>query len=96
MPELPAADIRRAVRLALPAEDRGGEIRQADDRGDEAVGPRRVVGRAQLEDDLVLFAQVERLHVAPLAQIPEMEASLPGCGEAPVLVQLGQVCVALE
>ena len=60
--------------LAVPEEDRGGEVGQADDGVDEAVGLGRVVRRAQLERDLMLLAQVERLHVAPLAQVPEVQA----------------------
>src|ERR671933_245466 len=49
----------------VPQPDRGGEVLQRDHRVDEAVGLVGVVGRPQLEGDLLLRAQVQGLDMAP-------------------------------
>src|SRR6202040_2425680 len=52
-----------------------GQILQADDGVDEAVGLGRVVRRAQLKHELVFLAEVDLLQVRALVQIPEVELS---------------------
>ena len=57
----------------MPQPDRGGQVFQADDAIDEAISLGRVVRRAQFEDQLVLFAEIDLLHMAALVEVPEMQ-----------------------
>src|SRR5215470_14242259 len=67
------------VAVLVPGPDRGGEVLQADDAVDEAIGFGWVVCRAQLEYQLVLVAKVDGLQVLALVQIPEMQAPTVFC-----------------
>src|SRR5215831_15912235 len=66
---------RPLVAFAEPGPDRGGQILQADDAIDEAVGFGRVVRGPELEHELVFFAEIDLLQVRALGEIPEMQAS---------------------
>ena len=56
----------------MPEPNRGAQILERDDDTRKSISLRRIMRRAHLEDHLVLLAKVERLNVAPLAQIPNM------------------------
>ncbi len=61
------------VAVAIPGPDRRREVLQADDTVDEPIGLGRIVCGPQLEDELVLVAEIDGLHVLALVQIPEMQ-----------------------
>ena len=61
--------------VPVPQPDGGGQVLEADHAVDEAVRLGRVVGRPQLEDQLVLGPEVDLLHVAAPRQVPEVETS---------------------
>ena len=68
---------------AHPQPDRRAEVLRVGDDADEAVGLARVVGRAQLEDHLVLGAQVDLLDVAALLRGPTRAAcGRTGCASS--------------
>jgi hypothetical protein len=64
-----------AVAVAVPGPDGGGQVLQADDAIDEAVSLGRVVGRTELEDELVLLPEVDLLEMLALGEVPEVELS---------------------
>ena len=66
---------RPAVAVLVPGPDGGGEVLQADDAVDEAMGLGRVVRRPQLENELVVRAEVDLLQVLALGQVPEVQAA---------------------
>ncbi len=59
--------------FAPPGPDRAFEIRRVDHDADEPVFAHRVVRGPHLERHLVMRAEIDRLHVAPRAQVPEMQ-----------------------
>ena len=59
--------------LPMPEPNRGAQILERDDDTCKSVCLRRVVRRAHLKNHLVLLAEVKRLNMAPLAQIPNMQ-----------------------
>ncbi len=59
--------------FAPPGPDRAFEIGRIDHDADESVFAHRVVRGPHLERHLVLRAEIDRLHVAPRAQVPEMQ-----------------------
>src|SRR5579883_2134565 len=59
--------------VAVPDPDGGRQVLQADDAVDETIGLGRVMGGPQLEDELVLLAEVDLLKMAALVEIPEMQ-----------------------
>src|SRR4029434_7603177 len=61
------------IALLIPRPDRTREILQADHDADEAVGLPRVVRRPDLENELLLVAEVARLHELAAARIPEVQ-----------------------
>ena len=61
------------ARIAVPQPDRRRQILQRHDDAGEPVGARRVVSRSQLQHHLLLGAEVELLHVAPAAQVPDVQ-----------------------
>src|SRR5215831_15209065 len=65
---------RPALAITVPDPDRRREIFEADDTVDEAMGLRRIVRRTQLEDELVLLAEIDLLHMLALGVVPEMQA----------------------
>jgi hypothetical protein len=67
------ADRPRPV-LPIPEPHGGGEILQGEDHPGEPVGLRRIVGRSELQDHLMLRPQIQALHVAPPTQIPDVQA----------------------
>ena len=67
--------------LAPPGPDRAFEVGGVDDHAEEAVFLDRIVRRADLQRHLVVGAQVDGLHVAARAQIPEMEPVAVFVGE---------------
>ncbi len=86
---------RPLVAVAVPGPDRRREILQADDAVDEAVGLGRIVRRAQLEDQLVLLAEVDLLQVLALGEIPEVQPAAVLAAEQhfrhePVLERVGR------
>src|SRR5207302_315520 len=54
--------------------DRGREIFQADDAVDETIGLGWIMRGPQLENELVFLAEIDRLLMPALGQIPEMQA----------------------
>src|ERR687891_1033941 len=58
--------------VPMPDPDRRRQVLEAQDAVDEAIGLRRVVRRAQLEDELVVRAEVDLLHVPAPGQVPEV------------------------
>jgi hypothetical protein len=74
-----------AVAVAVPQPDRGGQVLDADDHPGEAPGLGGVVGRADLEHELVGVAQVDALGEGALGQAPEVEV----VAEAPAQQVLG-------
>src|SRR5580704_5733378 len=58
--------------VAIPQPNRGRQILGRDDHTDEAESLGRVVRWPQLERHLILGADVERLQMPPVAQIPDM------------------------
>lgn len=59
--------------FAPPRPDRAFEIGRVDHDADEPVFARRVVRGPHFERHLVLRAEIDRLHVATRAQVPEMQ-----------------------
>ncbi len=59
--------------LTPPGPDRAFEVGRVDHDADEPVFARRVVRGPYLQRHLVLRAEIDRLHVAPRAQVPEMQ-----------------------
>ena len=57
-----------------PGPDRAFEIGRVDHDADEPVFARRVVRGPHFERHLMIRAEIDRLHVAPRAQVPEMQA----------------------
>src|SRR5262249_37297146 len=62
------------VAFAEPGPDRGGQILEADNAIDEAVGFGRVVRGPEFEHELVFFTEIDLLQVRALGEIPEMQA----------------------
>src|SRR5262249_16013107 len=62
------------VAFGEPGPDRGGQILEADDAIDEAMGFGRVVRGPELEHELVFFAEIDLSQVPALGEIPEMQA----------------------
>jgi len=68
----------------VPGPDRGGEVLEADDVINEAIRLGRVVSRTELEDELVLLAEVDLLKVPALVEVPEVQlAPVSGTRAAP-------------
>ncbi len=72
-------DCRGLLRVELtvlppPRPDRALEVGGVDDDAAEAVLTGRVVGWPHLQGHLVILTEVDGLHVASTAQIPEVEA----------------------
>ena len=59
--------------LAPPGPDRSFEVCGVDHDAEETVFSDRIVRRADLEQHLVVGAEVDRLHVAPSPEIPEVD-----------------------
>lgn len=71
-------DRRRLLRMefsafAPPGPDRGFEIRGVDHNAYKAVFANRIVRRPYLQRHLMIGAEVDGLHVATGAEIPEVE-----------------------
>ena len=71
-------DDRRLLRVelaafAIPGPDRAFEVGRVDDHAEEAVLPRRVVRRPQLQRHLMVRAEVDALHMTARAQLPEVD-----------------------
>ena len=62
-----------SVALAVPAPHRGGQVRRRDHDADESPGRLGVVRGPQLQHHLVLGAEVDRLQVPALGEVPEVE-----------------------
>jgi hypothetical protein len=91
--------------IAVPYPDRRRKVLEADDAVNKPVGFGRVVRRARLEDELVLFAKIDLLQVPALGEVPEVraaaifaaeqdfrnEAVLEGVGRAPLAGYRGVV-----
>jgi hypothetical protein len=56
----------------VPQPDRGGEVLEADDGASEAVGLGGIVGGPELQEYLVLLAEVQGLKVLAAAQVPHV------------------------
>src|SRR6266498_2458568 len=70
---LPTATVRAGLLVPVPHPDGGFEVRRIHHDTHEPVRLRRVVGGTQLEDDLMVLTEVDRLDVAPLPQVPEVQ-----------------------
>jgi hypothetical protein len=57
----------------VPGPDRGGDVLEADDAINEAIKLGRVVSRTELEDELVLLAEVDLLKVPALVEVLEVQ-----------------------
>jgi hypothetical protein len=64
---------RPAVAVLMPQPHRRREVLDADGHADQAPGLGRVVGRPQLQHDLVLVAQVDALGEGALGHAPEVQ-----------------------
>ena len=62
-----------AIVVAVPLPDRRRKVVQVEHRIHEPVGVARVVRWPQLQHDLVLFAEIDRLGQRAVAQVPEMQ-----------------------
>ena len=58
----------------MPQPDGTGKILQRCNHTDKAISLRRIVRRAQFKDHLLFCTQVQALKMAPLAEIPYMQA----------------------
>jgi hypothetical protein len=90
-----------AVGVGMPQPDRRCQVGGRDDDADEAVGLGRVVRGAQLEHHLVLGAKVDRLLVAALLEVPDVElvavlAAQQQLGDDPALDHVGKAPLARE
>ena len=63
-----------AVIIAPPGEDRTLKVGGVYDNPAEPVLFDRVMGRADFQCHLVVFTQINRLDIGPVAQVPEMDA----------------------
>lgn len=59
--------------FVVPKPDRGTQILQRNHYTNEPVGFPWIMSRPHLEDHLLLLAQIKRLHVTPLAQVPDVQ-----------------------
>jgi hypothetical protein len=66
---------RPFVAVAVPGPYGRRQILEADDAIDEAVRLGRVMGRSQLENELVLLAEVDLLNMLAFGEIPEVQAT---------------------
>src|SRR6266699_5511740 len=71
----------------MPEPDGGGQILERNNNTYEAVRLSRVVGGTHFEDHLLLLAQVERLHMAAAAQVPNVHLMSVFAAEKEVRLQ---------
>src|SRR6266478_3988966 len=59
--------------IALPQPDRRREVLQGNDNSGKAKRPRRVMRRAQFQNHLMFFTEINRLLVLPLSKVPNVQ-----------------------
>src|SRR6516225_10181073 len=73
--------------IALPQPDRCREVFERNDDSGKAKRPRRVMRRAQLQNHLMFFTEINRLLMPPLSKIPNVQ---------PVTVATGKQMFRIE
>ena len=59
--------------IPLPQPDRCREVFERNDNSGKAKRPRRVMRRAQFQNHLMFFTEINRLLVLPLSKVPNVQ-----------------------